>query len=159
MASENDVERVWELVEKIGICMLASRDGKDIRSRPMAASVDRSEPAVYFLTDAQSHKDEEVRADPSVDLAFADISGQKYVSISGHATVLNDREKIRELWSTPAKAWWNDPEDPQIRVLKVSPKDAQYWDAPGTTVSVIKMAAAAVSDSRPSMGANAKVDL
>lgn len=46
----------------------------------------------------------------------------------------------------------NDPEDPQIRVLKVSHKDAQYWDAPGTTESMIKLAAAAASDSRPSMG-------
>ena len=33
----DDVDRVWELVEKIGFCMLASRDGEDIRSRPMAA--------------------------------------------------------------------------------------------------------------------------
>ena len=155
----DDVDRVWELVEKIGFCMLASRDGEDIRSRPMAAHAARDENAVYFLTDAGSHKDEEVARDPHVALAFADAGSQSYVSLSGRAEVLDDRGKVRELWSTPAKAWWNDPDDPSIRILKVVPKDAQYWDSPGTVVSTVKMMAAVVSGSRPSLGDSAKVDL
>lgn len=154
-----DVKRVWELMEKIGFCMLASRDGEDIRSRPMAAHPDRQAHCIYFLTDAASHKDEEVARIPNVDLAFADTGDHKYLSVTGRAEVSNDREKIRELWSTPAKAWWKDPEDPSIRVLKVTPKDAQYWDGPGTVAATIKLLAAAVSDSRPDMGRNAKVDL
>jgi general stress protein 26 len=63
------------------------------------------------------------------------------------------------LWSTPAKAWWDSAEDPSIRVLKVMPSSAEYWDSPGTVISYIKMAAAAVSNTRPDMGENAKVDM
>ena len=155
----NDVDRVWELAEKIGFCMLASRDGEAIRSRPMAAHAARDENAFYFLTDAGSHKDEEVARDPHVGLAFADTGGHKYVAVTGRAEVHNDRGKIRELWSTPAKAWWQDPEDPGIRVLKVVPQDAQYWDSPGAVVSTVKMMAAAVSGSRPDLGDRAKVKL
>jgi Pyridoxamine 5'-phosphate oxidase like len=59
----------------------------------------------------------------------------------------------------PAKAWWNSPDDPNIRVLKVTPIDAQYWDAPGSTVAYVKMAAAALTGSRPSMGENRKVTM
>jgi general stress protein 26 len=81
------------------------------------------------------------------------------VSLTGRAEVSNDRQKIRELWSTPAKAWWDSPDDPSIRVLKVTPKDAQYWDSPGKLVSYVKMIAAAVSDARPDMGRNAKVNM
>lgn len=159
MASGSDGERVWDLMRKITFCMLSSRDGEDIRSRPMAAHVEQDEHAIYFLTDAESHKDEEIARYPNVNLAFADSDGQKYVSLTGTASVSNDREKIRELWSTPAKAWWESAEDPSIRVLKVTPKDAQYWDSPGTMVSYVKMLAAAVSDARPDMGDNAKVRL
>lgn len=155
----NDVDRVWSLMEKIRFCMLASRDGEDIRSRPMAAHVARDEHAVYFLTDVASHKDDEIRKDPHVGLAFADTGGQNYVSVSGSAEVSNDRQKIEELWSTPAKAWWDDPQDPSIRVLKVQPKDAQYWDGPGSVIAYAKMAAAAVTGSRPDMGDSAKVKL
>jgi general stress protein 26 len=155
----DDVTRAYDLMEKIMFCMLATRDDSDIRARPMAAHVERMENAIYFLTDAESHKDEEIEKFPDVCLAFADSKGQKYVSVSGKATVSNDREKIRELFSTPSKAWWDDADDPSIRVLKIDPSSAEYWDSPGTVVSYIKMFAAAVSDSRPDMGKNAKVDL
>ncbi len=159
MADSSDTDRVWELMKKIGFCMLSTHDGEDIRARPMAPHFKRESNTIYFLTDAASHKDEDVERNPAVGLAFADTGGQKYVSLTGRAAVSNDRQKIKELWSTPAKAWWDSPDDPSIRVLKVTPKDAQYWDSPGTVVSYVKMLAAAVSDSRPDMGDNAKVDL
>jgi general stress protein 26 len=144
---------------KIGFCMLSTRDGEDIRARPMAAHVDRDGHAIYFLTDVEAHKDEEVSLDPHVGLAFADVDGHTYVSLTGSAVVSNDRGKIRELWSTPAKAWWSSPDDPSIRLLTVTPKDAQYWDSPGTIVSTVKMLAAAMTDRRPDLGDNAKVNL
>lgn len=158
-ANKADTDRVWSLMEEIGFCMLNTRDGQDIRARPMAAYVDRDSQTVYFLTDADSHKDEEIARNPRVGLSFADPGAQTYVSMTGHAEVSNDRQKIKELWSTPAKAWWKSPDDPNIRVLKVTPNDAQYWDSPGTLVSYVKMFAAALSDSRPAMGDQAKVQM
>jgi len=125
----------------------------------MSAYTKRADGAVYFLTDVASHKDEEIARFPKVCLAFADSKGQKYVSVSGTAEVLNDRELIREIWAFPAKAWWEGPDDPSIRILKVNPEFAEYWDSPGTVISYIKMAAAAVSSSKPDMGDNEKVSL
>lgn len=159
MAYTANADRVWELMEKIGFCMLASLDGEWIRSRPMSAYACSKENCIYFLTDVDSAKDDEVAAWPQVNLSFADTSKQSYVSMTGRAEVSDDRAKIRELFSTPAKAWWEDAEDPSIRVLKVTPHDAQYWDSPGTVRSYIKMAAAAVSDTRPDLGENEKVNL
>lgn len=159
MSDDDKTDHVWKLMEKIGFCMLATKDGQQIRARPMAAHFERGEHAIYFLTDADSHKDEEIARDPHVGLFFADSGSQKYVSVTGRAAISNDRAKIKELWSTPAKAWWDDPQDPSIRVLKVTPNDAQYWDSPGTVVSYIKMLGAAVSSSRPDMGDNEKVNL
>jgi general stress protein 26 len=156
---EDEHEKVWDLAEKIGFCMLTTQSGTDLRARPMAAYAERLENAFYFLTDVASHKDEEIARYPNVCLAFADSKGQKYVSISATAEVQNDREKIRDLWATPAKAWWDSPEDPSIRVLKITPSAAEYWDSPGTFISYIKMAAAAVSSSKPDMGDNAKVQM
>ena len=157
--ANDDLDRVWSLMKKIGFCMLSSHEGDDIHSRPMAAHVERDENAIYFLTDVTSHKDDEIRKSPNVSLAFADVGDQKYVAVTGRAEVSNDRARIKDLWSTPAKAWWDSPEDPQIRVLKVVPKDAQYWDSPGTVVSTVKMLAAAMSSARPDMGDNAKVSM
>lgn len=162
MAGSNathDSDRAWELMEKIGFAMLVTQDGDQWRARPMSAFVERDSNAIYFLTDARRHKDEEITQHPKINLSFADPGDQKYVSLTGTAAVSNDRAKIRELFSTPAKAWWDSADDPNIRVLKVTPNDAEFWDAPGSIVSYVKMAAAAVTGSRPDLGDNRKVTL
>jgi general stress protein 26 len=155
----NDTQRVWDLMKKIGFAMLVTRDGDKLRARPMSAYLDRDTNTILFLTDARRHKDEEIAGDPHVNLSFADTSSQKYVSLTGTAAISNDREKIRELFSTPAKAWWDSAEDPNIRVLKISPDDAEFWDSPGSIISYVKMAAAAATGTRPDLGDNRKVSM
>ena len=161
MSSDNahNVDRAWELMKKIGFAMLVTRDGDKLRSRPMSAYPEREENAVYFLTDARHHRDDEVARDASVNLSFADTGSQKYISVTGSATLSNDRSKIKELFSTAAKAWWNSADDPNIRVLKVTPDDAEFWDTPGSVISYAKMAAAAVTGTRPKIGDNRKVEM
>jgi general stress protein 26 len=154
-----DTDRAWELMKKIGFAMLVTRDGDRLRARPMSAFVERKDNTIYFLTDARRHKDEEIARDPSVNLSFADAGSQKYVSITGSAVVSNDRAKIKELFSTPAKAWWDTAEDPNIRVLKITPEEAEFWDSPGSVISYVKMAAAAVTGTRPDLGDNRKVTM
>jgi general stress protein 26 len=157
--NEGDVARAWELMKKIGFAMLVTQDGDRLRARPMSAYVERDDNAIYFLTDARHHKDEEIAHNPNVNVSFADAGDQKYVSVSGTAVVSNDRAKIKQLFSTPAKAWWNSAEDPNIRVLKIAPESAEYWDSPGSVISYVKMAAAAVSGTRPDIGENRKVTM
>ena len=152
-----DADRAWELMKKIGFAMLVTRDGDRLRARSMSAFVEREQNAIYFLTDARRHKDEDIARTPSINLSFADAGSQKYVSIAGTAAVANDRAKIKELFSTPAKAWWDSAEDPNIRVLKITPEDAEFWDSPGSVISYVRMAAAAVSGTRPDLGDNRKV--
>lgn len=156
-SAAQNIDHTWDLMEKIGFAMLVTRDGEQMRARPMSAFIERDHNAIYFLTDARRHKDDEIAAHPEVNLAFADPSHQKYVSLTGMAAVSNDRVKIRELFSTPAKAWWDSADDPNIRVLKVTPNDAEFWDSPGSLVSYVKMAAAAVTGARPDLGDNRKV--
>jgi len=154
-----NVDRAWELMKKIGFAMLVTRDGEKLRARPMSAYLERDENTIYFLTDARRHKDDEIARNPGVNLSFADASSQKYVWLTGTAMVSNDRAKIKELFSTPAKAWWESAEDPNIRVLKITPDDAEFWDSPGTIISYVKMAAAAATGSQPDIGKNRKVSI
>ena len=161
MSNDNarDVDRAWELMDKIGFAMLVTHDGDKLRARPMHASIDRESNAIYFLADARRHKDEEIAHNPGVNLSFADTGDQKYVSVIGTAVVSNDRAKIKQLFSTPAKAWWSSADDPNIRVLKITPDEAEFWDSPGAAISYVKMAAAAISGNPPDLGDNRKVAL
>ena len=160
MANDNtdrDTDRAWDLMKKIGFAMLVTRDGDKLRARPMSAYLERENNAIFFLTDARRHKDEEIARNPNINLSFANASNQKYVSLTGTAVVSNDRARIKELFTTTAKAWWDSAEDPNIRVLKITPDDAEFWDSPGSVISYVKMAAAAVTGTRPDLGDNRKV--
>ena len=58
-----------------------------------------------------------------------------------------DREKIDELWSEIAKAWFPEgKDDPHLTVIKVTPEEGFYWDTKdGKLASMIKIAASAVT--------------
>jgi general stress protein 26 len=156
---DEHVERIWTLAKRIGIAMFVTWDGKEQRARPLAATVEKDEGAIYFLTDVNGEKDQQIAEFPHVSVSFADHKHAKFVALSGKATVLNDRAKIKELWNPFAKAWWDSPEDPAIRVIKVVPQDAELWDSPGRIVTTISMLAAAVTGRSPKIGENAKVVL
>jgi len=153
------VDRIWELAEKIDICMFTTWDGENQRSRPMSARVFRDENAIHFLTDIETHKLTEIERFPTVSLAWVDSGGHKYVVIAGEAAVSNDRARITELWSEWDKAWWDDASDPAIRLVTVTPEDGELWDSPNRAVAMAKMAVAAVTGAAPNMGDNAKVEL
>jgi general stress protein 26 len=155
--SEHSIERVWELMESVRFCMFSTWNGRELRSRPMGAFVRRKEDAIYFFTDVRAHKDEEIAQFPKVCLAFADAHKQKYVSVSGIAEMVSDSALVRELWSIPTKLWWESPDDPNLRLIKVTPQDVEYWDTPGNVVSSIKVAFVPATGKRVSYGDHEKV--
>lgn len=159
MTRKKDQDRAWELIEEIGLCMLVSHDegGEVLRGRPMSAHPRRDEDAIYFLTDLRSHKDDEIEINENVCLCFTGSGSHSYVSVSGTANLLDDRLRVAELWSPAARAFWESKDDPNIRILKVRPSLAEFWDSPGKIVTTVKMAAAAISGSRPDLGSNRKV--
>ncbi len=153
------IDRVWELAEDIDFCMFITWDGDRQQARPLSARVRRDEHAIYFLVSAQGHKNAQIARFPVVNLSFADIKGMDFVSISGTAKLSEDRAKIAELWSEFDKAWWDDENDPDIRLVTVQPERAELWDSPGRLVAFTAMLTAAVTGNKPEFGDNATVRL
>jgi general stress protein 26 len=158
---DGKADRVWTLMNEIGVAMVVTHKdrGDELRARPMAARLDGEENAIYFLTDAAAPKDGEVDRNPNICLAFSDIKGQKYVSLTGRGEISNDRAKIKQFWSVGDKVFWPDADDPAIRLLRVAPEDAEYWEGAGLIVSSVRMIASAISGARPELGDNEKVNL
>ncbi len=150
-------DRVWELAKKIDFCMFVTWDGEHQQARPLSSRVFRDEHAIYFLVSAEGHKNSQIEQYPTVNLAYADTGAMKYVSLSGTATVGNDRNKIADLWSEFDRAWWDDASDPDIRLVTVSPERAELWDSPNRLVALAAMLTAAATGAKPDFGDNATV--
>jgi len=84
------------------------------------------------------------------------ISGTVMLS---DGTPLPDRAKIEELWAVPAKVWWSTPDNPHLRLIKVTPEQAEYWDVPGNVMSSLKIAFTLATGKRLGYGDHKKVAL
>jgi general stress protein 26 len=155
-----DIDRVWTLIEEIPVAMVVTHNGhgEDMRARPMAARPAQEEGAIYFLTDVDAPKASEVEGSNTVCLAFADNKSHKYVSITGRADIIDDKDRIKQIWSIYDKAFWPDENDPRIRILRVTPESAEFWEGAGATVGALKLIAASVSGERANLGKNEKVE-
>ncbi len=156
-----DIDHVWKLIEEIPIAMVVTHggQGENMRSRPMALRPARDEGAIYFLTDGDTPKAEEIRRNQSVCLALSDNKNQRYVSISGRAEMIDDRSRVEKYWSVYDKAFWPDKSDPRIRVLRVTPESAEFWEGSGMVVAAVKLVAAIASGKRMELGENEKVGI
>lgn len=136
MKEQNDVQKLGELIKGIGIAMLTTADDEGrLHSRPMANQNRDFDGTLWFFTNAQSAKVDELERDHQVNLSYADTGDQRYISVSGRATMVRDKQKMEELWSLPLKAWFpKGLEDPNIALLRVEVEKAEYWDSPSSAV-------------------------
>jgi len=135
-ASPESREKVWDLIKGIKVAMLVTMDGEGHHfARPMVAQEPDEHHDLWFFSSLDSPKIEEIKANSEVLLSYADPDSNAYVSISGEAAVVQNRAKIDELWSESLKAWWpQGKNDPNLTLICVTPKSAEYWDGPSSTV-------------------------
>ena len=83
MNKQSHLDRVWEVVGKVGVCMMTTHFADGLRARPLEARADRDENVIWFLSDRRGAKDDEIEAYPSICLTFIDPKEKVYLSISG----------------------------------------------------------------------------
>lgn len=132
------IEKIAELVKDIRIAMLVSLDeaGRP-RARPMGTQEAPFDGTLWFLTDVNSEKVREVANNARVNVVYADSGASSYLSVSGTASVVDDRDRVRQFWNPVMRAWFDSPEDPDIRLLRVDVDEAEYWDTPGGRIAAL----------------------
>jgi general stress protein 26 len=156
--ADRKLDRVWDIVEHVGVCMLTTRFAGGLRSRPLEARPDRERGLIQFIVDLRARKDDEIEAAPEVCLTFIDNKQKAYLSITGRAAVLNDAANARAIWTKTDGAWWSGPDDSNVRVLSVEPQTAELWDGPASAeVARYEFAKAFATDEKPNLGENRKV--
>lgn len=135
-AQNSDVKKLAELIKDIEICMFTTvgTDGV-LHSRPMATQQAEFDGTLWFFTGASSLKVNEIHQEHHVNISYAKPDDQRYVSVSGVAQIVRDREKAKELWNPMYKAWFpKGLDDPELTLLQVRVSQAEYWDAQSSAV-------------------------
>ena len=158
MATSPDA-KLRELLADFGLAMLVTRtpDGS-LRGRPMALAEVEPDGTLWFATDRHSAKVDELARDNQVAVTLQ--SKTRFVSLSGTAATVEDRERLSRLWKAEWKVWFpGGKDDPNIVLLRVGGSAGEYWDnsGPSGLKYLIEAGRALVTKTRPDVGDDPKV--
>jgi len=156
------IEELYSLVEGIDIAMLTSRnfDGTLV-SRPMSTQEKRPRIDFWFVTSTETHNIDEIQAQPEVNLAYYNNKSKEWVSVSGTARIITNRDLIRTLYKPDWQAWFADegddrnggPNDPRLALIEVEAHEVTYLKSNQTrAVQLFKVAKALITGDAPTIG-------
>jgi len=133
---EKKLDDLYALIDGIETAMLTTRrrDGTLV-SRAMQTQRRTAGADLWFMTNAESEKFEELAIDPHVNVAYYRDRTREWVSVSGHAILTKDRDLIGSLYKADWKAWLGDegdgkrdggPHDPRIALILVEADTVVY---------------------------------
>ena len=147
------IEKIAELIKDLRIAMLVTLDEQGAgRGRVIGVT------GYWLLVTRQcsvsvtSGKVHDVVNNPRVNVVYANSSAESYLSVSGHASIVDDRYRMRDLWTPFLRAWFENADDPDLRLLRVDVEDAEYWDTPGGKIaSLISLVKGAITGNGENM--------
>jgi general stress protein 26 len=160
MAGNDNLDRVWTIIERIGVCMLTTHGPRGLRARPLEARPDRASRLIWFVTDLRSSKEHEIDADHEIGLVFIDRTQNAYLSITASAKTLRDPDVAASIWRTTDNMWWDGPDDSNAGLLRVTPRTAELWDGPSSkVVTVFEFLKSQIMGAKPNLGENRKTTI
>lgn len=147
-------EHLWKMIKDIKFAMFTTRHGNDhLHSRPMTTqnkAIDEDE-SLWFFMSKKGDPVRDLKAQPIVNVVYANPSSDTYVSVSGTAAMIEDQAKKNQLWSKMAEAWFpGGPTDADLALVQVQIVHANYWDVKESKiVQLYEMAKAVVTGKPP----------
>ena len=134
MAETNEnIDKVRSIIKGARIAMLTHVDDHGhLISKPMATQEVDFDGTVRFIAERASEQALSITQRPDVNVAYSGSGA--WVSLSGKARIVNDEDKLREMWSSFTDSWLEGgPENPNNIIIEVDGDTAEYWDSPGSS--------------------------
>ena len=124
----DQTRRLNDLIDDFNNAMLVTRTPEgELRARPMRIAGHEPDGDLYFATSIESGKVDEMLRYPDVNVAFQGKT--EYLSVSGRASLVQDRDKIEKMWEPQWKMWFPEgKEDPNLALIKVHADEGEYWN-------------------------------
>lgn len=154
------VGRIWEVVEKARVCMIATEFADGLRVRPMEALPERDANAICFLMDRRGLREDDIEVYPEVYMTFVYPNENVYLALTGEAFAVNDRDYVSALWDRQQDGWLSGPDDPNLLLVRVELWRADMWDGPANcAIADFQFAKARLFGMRANLGESRRVSL
>lgn len=152
LSPDEQRDRFWKRLEGINAGMLGFSD--DVKLVPMSHQCDGGNRVLWFIGAAGTHLADKAASQPGDALyVIAEGGGKLYARISGRLELSDDKAKLDDLWNAVASSWFDEGrEDPDVRLLKLSIRDAEVWTTTGGAGFLFELAKNKLTGATPDMG-------
>lgn len=158
---QGSIEQLRKMIKDVKYALLttAATDGS-LHSRPLTTLDWDFDGVAWFLVPHDSRLASELTRSPDVNLAYASPEEDTFISLAGRAQVQQNPARARELWNRWAEMFFPDgPESPEVGVLRVEIRSAEYWTGPNDLIEKVTGAAKALVEKDPSgLGHHARIE-
>lgn len=149
------VKKIRSIAKDVKVAMLCTDLGSvPVSVRPMVTQGVDDDGTIWFFATRTGNHQGEILTDHRAQVIYAHPGHSTYASLYGEADVVIDRDKVEELWSTAAKAWFPEgKDDPDLYLIRFVPEEGHYWDTEhGRMITLIRMVASTLTDRSPDLG-------
>ncbi len=125
---------VHDILRKMSNVMLltyaAQGEPSSLNGRPLHVTSIEDDDTLWFVVGRDSKKVQEIEVNSEVQITGQD--GMRWIHASGTADVVTDRDRVHALWNKMHEVWFpKGPADPNVCLLRVCLRSAEYWDNSG----------------------------
>lgn len=159
MTANDELQKIIDIIKDHRIAMLTTQSSEGLLSHPMTVLKVEDDGEMWFFGSVGTTPVEDIAAGAKVNLSFA--GKDQWLSVHGSAAIITSEPKARELWNPAAAAFYPEgPESAKLRLIRVRPDGAQYWQTPGGALATaLSWAKARLSGEEMDAGESHTVDL
>jgi general stress protein 26 len=103
--SNGTQQNLFDIIDKFDAGMLTTINKQNgLHARPMAVAKLNRDGAIYFVTDVNSAKIDEIGNNSKATVTFQ--SGSQFATVSGTAEIIDNRSLIGRAWKEAYKTWF-----------------------------------------------------
>jgi general stress protein 26 len=131
---DQPARRVDEVLDGVRVAMLTTDTDAGLEARPLSI-VAQDDDTLWFLVSRRAHwLNAAVLSSQQSLLAFEDARRSSYVCLVGTLRLDDEPSRVRELWTAPARAYFDGPEDPDVVALAFDVTGGRWWDGPDSRI-------------------------
>ncbi|WP_262250347.1 pyridoxamine 5'-phosphate oxidase family protein [Parapedobacter soli] len=168
MSTENlkDKEAIGKLKDMvntidIGILCSFTASGDYPHAVPMSRQEVDDEGNIWYLFSSESETYANLKKNNKASVLFSHVGDYNFLNVNGVAEITNDKQRIEKYWNRMMEGWFEKgKDDARIRVLKIAPVEAHYWDNKSNKLmTILKVAASAVTGQKMDIGREGELNL
>src|SRR5215212_9815035 len=160
LRGDEAVAKLRDLLKEFPIAFMVTVNGGEVTARPIGIVGDQAafDGSLWFITDKRSRKVRAIESGAQTTLLFQNDKEGNYLHLIGRASVVDDRARLEELYTTLQRTWFpKGLDDPDITLVRFDAVEGNYWDSHDSYVRLAIAFAKSIATGTPGKSGNAGI--